>query len=96
MVSIIFTFMRERERRAGGREREREGEGERESERERREKERESERVREREFGEGEIKHMRVLWPEFSPKSANFRSPCSLMSKFCGLRSRCSTLLLWQ
>lgn len=31
-----------------------------------------------------------------SPKSANFSSPFLFMSKFCGLRSRWSTLWLWQ
>mmetsp|Transcript_4572 Transcript_4572/g.14810 ORF Transcript_4572/g.14810 Transcript_4572/m.14810 type:complete len:294 (+) Transcript_4572:800-1681(+) len=31
-----------------------------------------------------------------SPKSASFSSPVELMSKFCGLRSRCSTRCSWQ
>ena len=30
------------------------------------------------------------------PKSANLSSPISLMSKFCGLTSRCNILLRWQ
>lgn len=30
------------------------------------------------------------------PKSANFNSPFSLISRFCGFRSRWSTFLLWQ
>mmetsp|Transcript_3618 Transcript_3618/g.11159 ORF Transcript_3618/g.11159 Transcript_3618/m.11159 type:complete len:208 (+) Transcript_3618:838-1461(+) len=31
-----------------------------------------------------------------SPKSASLSSPCLLMSRFCGLRSRCSTRRSWQ
>lgn len=30
------------------------------------------------------------------PKSASLSSPLSLMSRFWGLRSRCSTFCLWQ
>lgn len=30
------------------------------------------------------------------PKSASFKSPSSLIRRFCGLRSLCSTLLAWQ
>lgn len=30
------------------------------------------------------------------PKSASFNSPFSLMSRFCGFKSRCNTFLLWQ
>lgn len=30
------------------------------------------------------------------PKSASFSWPLTLMRRFCGLRSRCSTLLVWQ
>lgn len=30
------------------------------------------------------------------PKSASLSSPLSLMSRFCGFRSLCRTLRLWQ
>lgn len=36
------------------------------------------------------------LCMKYLPKSASLSSPRSLMSKFCGLRSRCKTCFLWQ
>ena len=41
-------------------------------------------------------KRLGYVVANFSPKSASFRSPASLMSRFCGLRSLCRTLREWQ
>lgn len=37
-----------------------------------------------------------TLFARANPKSANFNSPISLISKFCGFTSRCRTRRLWQ